>query len=176
MLEIINIIVFFIFYKLDGIYTATISVIIGQSIIYAIKYKKKTYNNMDTFSLLAVLLFGAITLLLHDPYYIKIKPSIIYCLTAGVFIISEILNKSLLLKGFKAMQNQTSGIIINEKRTKISAYLFSLFFLIMAGLNYYFAIYFSEDFWVNFKLLSIIPFFIMSILLFFFCLTFKKES
>lgn len=176
MLELINIIIFFLFYKLDGIYTATISVIIGQSIIYAIKYKKKTYNNMDTFSLLAVLLFGAVTLLLRDPYYIKIKPSIIYGLTGFVFIISELLNKSLLLKGFKAMQKQTNGIIINEKRTKISAYIFSLFFFIMAGLNYYFAIYFSENFWVNFKLFSMLPFLVISIALMFYSIKFKKES
>ena len=94
------IVLFFITYKLFDIYTATV-VAIGASLIQVIIYRLlyRRYERMHLFSLAIITLLGGATLLLHDPQFIKLKPTGVYWITSIVLWISMFIgNKPIIQK------------------------------------------------------------------------------
>ena len=84
------ILIFFIVYKISGIYAATASAIIAsfiQMIIFWIKHHKFEKLQVITFLLIAIL--GSTTIILHKPIFIKWKPTAINWVFALVFLSSQ---------------------------------------------------------------------------------------
>lgn len=142
------IVLFFIAYKLFDIYTATV-VAIGASLIQVIIYRLlyRRYERMHLFSLAIITLLGGATLLLHDPQFIKLKPTGVYWITSIVLWISMFIgNKPIIQK------MMDGNISLSEKIWKRLNHAWALFFLAMGFLNLYVAYWFDTDTWVNFKL------------------------
>ena len=98
-----------------------------------------------------VLVFGTLTLVLHDETFIKIKPTIIYGLFAAILGGGLLFGRSFIAILFNQMFNLT------PKGWRILTGRWALFFLGMAVLNEIIWRTQSTDFWVAFKAFGMAP-------------------
>ena len=98
-----------------------------------------------------VVVFGGLTFWLNDPRFIKIKPTIINLLFAGVLFFGLMTGRPLL----KLLLGEAFNLT-EEGWRKLSV-RWALFFLVLAALNELVWRNFSEAVWVNFKVFGILP-------------------
>ena len=98
-----------------------------------------------------VLVFGTLTLVLHDETFIKVKPTIIYSLFALVLGGGLLFGRSFIAILFDQMFNLT------PQGWRILTLRWALFFFAMAILNEVVWRTQSTDFWVGFKAFGVIP-------------------
>ena len=98
-----------------------------------------------------VLVFGTLTLVLHDETFIKMKPTIVYGLFAAVLGGGLLFGRSFIAIMFNQMFNLT------HVGWRILTMRWALFFLGMAVLNEIIWRTQSTDFWVAFKAFGAIP-------------------
>lgn len=98
-----------------------------------------------------VLVFGGLTLALHDETFIKVKPTIIYSLFAATLGIGLLFGRSFIALMFDQMFNLTPA---GWKQLTIR---WALFFAAMAVLNEIIWRTQTTDFWVAFKAFGVIP-------------------
>src|SRR5579872_6759443 len=91
-----------------------------------------------------VLVFGTLTLVLHDETFIKVKPTIIYAMFALVLGGGLLFGRSFLAVVFDQMFNLT------PQGWRILTWRWALFFAALAVLNEVIWRTQSTDFWVNF--------------------------
>ncbi len=149
-------ILFFVAFKVYGIYTAT-AVAIAASFVQVGYFwmRHRRFENMHLVTLGVITVFGGLTLILHDDTFIKWKPTIAYWVLAIVFIGSHFIGKKTLLQRMLGKQ------IVMPKRIWIQQnIMWAVFFIVLGGLNIYVAFYYALDqdpetrtnTWVNFKL------------------------
>jgi intracellular septation protein len=100
---------------------------------------------------IVVLVFGTLTLVLHDETFIKVKPTIIYGLFAAVLGGGLLFGRSFIAIMFDQMFNLT------PRGWRILTARWALFFLAMAMLNEVIWRSQSTDVWVAFKAFGVIP-------------------
>jgi intracellular septation protein len=98
-----------------------------------------------------VIVFGALTLILHDETFIKMKPTIVYALFAAVLGGGLLFGRSFIAIMFDQIFNLT------PRGWRILTLRWALFFLAMAVLNEVVWRTQSTDFWVAFKAFGAIP-------------------
>ena len=98
-----------------------------------------------------VLVFGGLTLVLHDETFIKIKPTIIYALFAVTLYVGLMLGRSFIAILFDQVFNLT------PEGWRFLTIRWARFFLFMAVLNEVIWRTQSTDFWVAFKAFGVIP-------------------
>jgi intracellular septation protein len=89
LFDLFPIILFFVAFKLGDIYTATIvamSATIGQ--ILWVYYRHRKIDAMQWISLVMIVVFGSLTIFLHDKTFIQLKPTALYWLFSGALFIS----------------------------------------------------------------------------------------
>jgi len=148
LFDFFPILLFFIGYKLWGIYTAT-AIAMGASLAQVLyhRIRHQRYENMHLFNLGIIFVLGGATLFFHNDVFIKWKPTGIYWLTALVFMLSPLVTKKPLIQ--KMMENNIS---LPEAIWYRLNYAWVIFFVCMGCVNLYVAYHFSTDTWVNFKL------------------------
>jgi intracellular septation protein len=98
-----------------------------------------------------VLIFGTLTLWLHDDLFIKLKPTIINCLFGGVLLGGLLFGKSLLGYVFD------SAFSLTDEGWRKLTLRWGIFFFVLAIVNEIVWRNFSTDFWVNFKVFGVMP-------------------
>jgi intracellular septation protein len=109
------------------------------------------HGKVDTMlwiSLALVVVLGGATLWLHDPTFIKWKPTVLYWIFAVVLAGSHLLFKKNLIR---TMMQQAQLELPEALWTKLN-YSWVVFFAVMGVVNLYVANHFSLAAWVNFKL------------------------
>jgi intracellular septation protein len=106
---------------------------------------------MQWVSLVMIMVFGSLTIFLHDKTFIQLKPTALYWLFSGALLISvQFFNKNwiqiLMGKQVTLKPNHSHSI---WRKLNLA---WSIFFFVMGALNLYIAFEYSEDAWVNFKL------------------------
>jgi hypothetical protein len=77
LFEILPIVAFFAAFKLFDIFIATgLAMVISLLQIGWLKWKKQSIPKMQWFNLAIIMVFGGLTLMLHDKNFIMIKPTI----------------------------------------------------------------------------------------------------
>ncbi|WP_126444788.1 septation protein A [Sulfuricystis multivorans] len=148
LFDLFPVILFFVAYKFAGIYVATgVAIVATCAQIGWVHFRHGKVDKMLWVSLVLIVVFGGMTLLLHDPTFIKWKPTILYWLFALVLSGSAWLFDKNLIRSMLGQQMTLPDGIWSRLNLAWAA-----FFALMGALNLYVAYHFSEDAWVNFKL------------------------
>jgi intracellular septation protein len=148
LFDLFPIILFFIAFKLQGIYVATavaIAASFGQ--IGWLWLRGRKIDVMLWVSLAIVVVFGSATLLLHDETFIKWKPTVLYWMFASVLSGSALFFRKNLIRTMLGEQVHMP----DPAWTKLN-FSWAGFFACMGLLNLYVAFNYPTDTWVNFKL------------------------
>ena len=135
-----------------GIFTATATFMVAVLAALAASYAlTRTLPIMPVVTAIIVVVFGGLTLILHDATFIKVKPTIIYCLFALVLGGGLLFGRSFIAILFDQVFNLT------PQGWRILTLRWALFFFGMAILNEIIWRTQSTDFWVGFKAFGVIP-------------------
>ncbi len=135
-----------------GIYAGTAAFMVATVISLGVAWLRfHKLPVMPLVSAVVVLAFGALTLYLQDETFIKLKPTIVYTMFAGLLVAGLILKKPLLELLFGPVFTLT-----DEGWRKLTI-RWIVFFAVMAVLNEIVWRNFSTDFWVNFKVFGFLP-------------------
>ena len=153
--EIFPIVLFFITFKLYGIYVATAVGIIATLLQVLIsRLWSKKWDRKQLVTLAVFLVFGGLTLYFHDPIFVKWKPTVVFWIFALVILGYWLFTRKPLMQ--RLMENMLQEkYLIPEKIWKRLNVMWALFFLILGAINLYVAYQFSNNAWVNFKFYGI---------------------
>ena len=152
VLDIGPLVLFFTANLRFGIFTATAAFMVAVLIALAVAYAKtRRIEVMPLVTAVIVVIFGGLTLILHNDTFIKLKPTIIYALFGGTLVAGLLFGKSFLGVLFDSVFNLT-----DEGWRKLT-WRWAFFFFVLAVLNEIVWRNFSTDFWVSFKLFGVVP-------------------
>jgi intracellular septation protein len=151
-LDIGPLVLFFVANSRWGIFAATATFMVAVLIALAVSYALTRHIAvMPVVTAVVVLVFGGLTLMLHDELFIKLKPTIIYVLFGGVLLGGLAVGKMLLGIVFDSIFHLT------EEGWRKLTIRWSVFFFALAILNEVVWRNFSTDTWVSFKLFGFVP-------------------
>ncbi len=146
--DLFPVVIFFIVYKIWGLYWGTFALIVASAIqILIMQIRQGFVKPIYWFSFVLILIFGGLTIFLHDPMFLKWKVSIINWLMGAAFLLSHFCKRTVLEIFVK--QADTTPLPVDILR-KINS-LWGGFFLFLGTLNIYIAYHYSTNTWVNFK-------------------------
>lgn len=153
LFDFLPVVAFFVAYKLADIYVATGVIIVASLLQVSIHWLwKRRVNPMHLVTAGLVLLFGGLTLLVHDKAFIMWKPTVVNWLFAAAFLASlwrRISDRPLIQRMF----GTTGGAPeLAEQLWRKLNWMWIAFFLLMGALNLAVFRNFDEATWVNFKL------------------------
>lgn len=138
----------------DGIFSATAVLMISTSLTWLISSLLEKRNDKRLMWMtLAVLLFGAATLILRDQRFIQWKPTVVNWVLAAVFLGSQFIGKRTVLERVLGSQLSLPRTIW----TRLNVLWIGNFALVGA-VNLFVAYRFEEAVWVSYKLYSSIGF------------------
>jgi len=141
-------------YTFDGIFSATAVLMISTALTWlASSLLEKRNDKRLMWMTLAVLLFGAATLILRDQRFIQWKPTVFNWVLAAVFLGSQFIGRSTVLERVLGSQLTLPRLIW----TRLNVLWIGNFALVGA-LNLFVAYRFEEAVWVSYKLYSSIGF------------------
>src|SRR5574343_1203629 len=85
-LDFLPLVVFFAAYKMYGIMTAAMALMIAVVLIYGgLWWRERRLETGQWITVIATVLLGSLTLLLHDERYLQWKAPVVYVLLALIF-------------------------------------------------------------------------------------------
>jgi len=152
VLDIGPLVLFFAVNARVGIFAATAAFMAAVLIALIVSYAMTRHIAiMPVVTAVIVLIFGTLTLVLHNDTFIKLKPTIIYVLFGGTLLIGLLLDKPFLSILFDQVFHLT-----DEGWRKLT-WRWVLFFFALAVVNEIVWRNFSTDTWVSFKLFGVVP-------------------
>ncbi|MHB8667518.1 MAG: septation protein A [Burkholderiales bacterium] len=148
LFDLFPVILFFVAFKLQGIYVATaVAIVASVAQIGWLWLRGRKIDAMLWVSLAIIVVFGSATLLLHDETFIKWKPTVLYWMFASVLSVSMLFYRKNLIRAMLGDKIQ----LPDPAWSKLN-FSWAGFFALMGFLNLYVAFNFPTDTWVNFKL------------------------
>ena len=148
LIDFLPILLFFGAFKYYDIYVGT-AVLMAATVVQTglIYWMDRRLQTMHKITLALVLLFGTLTLTLHDDRFIKWKPTVLYAAMAIGLAVSIWVMKKNFLKILLGSQ-----LTLPEAVWKKLNLIWVGYCIFMAAINGYVAAYYSTEDWVNFKL------------------------
>jgi len=138
----------------DGIFSATAVLMMSTVTVWLLSFAISKHNDRRLMWMaLAVVVFGAATLILRDQRFIQWKPTVFNWVLAVVFLGSQFVGERNLLE--RLLGSQLS--VTRRVWTQLNALWIGNFALV-GTLNLYVAYQYEEAFWVSYKLYSSIGF------------------
>lgn len=152
LFDLFPIILFFIAFKLGDIYSATIVAMVATILqILWVYYRHRKIDAMQWVSLVMILVFGSLTIFLHNKTFIQLKPTALYWLFSAVLFISAQFFQKNWIQVLMGKQITLKPHRSTSMWLKLN-HAWAIFFFLMGALNLYVAFEYSEEAWVNFKL------------------------
>lgn len=153
--DFIPVLLFFVAFKLYGIYVATVVGIVATAlqVVITTLWKKKL-DRKQLVTLFVFVVFGGMTLYFHNPIFVKWKPSIIFWIFGTVLLLSHFIGKKVIIQ--RMMENMLEGKKLPQPVWKRMNLSWAIFFLTLGTVNIFIAYHFSTDSWVNFKFYGIL--------------------
>jgi len=151
-LDLGPLLLFFVANSRYGIFTATATFMVAVLAALAVSYvMTRRLPIMPVVTAVIVVVFGGLTLILHDATFIKVKPTIIYALFGAVLIGGLVFKKPLLGILFDSLFHLT------EEGWRKLTMRWAIFFFALAALNEIVWRNVSTDLWVDFKVFVVVP-------------------
>lgn len=148
LIDFFPIILFFVAFKVWGIYAATAVAIAATVLQIAyLRFRNGRVEPMQWVSLGVIVLFGGATLLAESETFIKWKPTVLYWLMGGALLFGQLIFRKNLLRSVMGAQLQLPEAVWLRLN-----WAWTGFFAVMGALNLWIAFHFDTDTWVNFKL------------------------
>ena len=148
LIDFFPLLLFFGAYKVYDIYVGTAvlmaATVLQMALIYGIDRKLQA---MHKITLALILIFGTLTLVLHDDRFIKWKPTVLYAaMGIGLAVAVWLMKKNFLklLLGSQISLPEPVWMRLNK--------IWVGYCVFMAAINGYVAAFYSTEAWVNFKL------------------------
>jgi intracellular septation protein len=136
----------------SGIFVATAAFMVAMLISLVLtKVLLKKLPIMPLVSGAVVLVFGGLTLWLHDDIFIKLKPTIVNSLFGAVLLGGLAMGRPLLPYVLDSVFSLT------QEGWKKLTFRWGVFFFVLAAINEIVWRMFSTDFWVAFKVWGVMP-------------------
>jgi intracellular septation protein len=129
-----------------GVFMAAIAVSFGVSL-----WIERRVPVMPLVTAVVVLVFGTLTLVLHDDLFIKLKPTIVNGLFAAVLTFGLLTRRNFLQIVLGTV------LALDEAGWRKLTLRWALFFVVLAVINEIVWRNFSTDTWVSFKVFGIMP-------------------
>lgn len=152
LIDFFPIVVFFVVYKLYGMYAATAAIIVAMALQIGYQWvKHRKVNKMLLVSGALVAILGGITLALRDPVFLQWKPTVVNWLFAAAFLGSQVI-------GDKTLTERVMGhaIELDQGLWRQLNLMWVANFFVLGCANLYVVYNFDEATWVNFKLFGMI--------------------
>ena len=152
LIDFFPIIVFFVAYKVAGMYWATLAIIVAMGVQMAIQWiRERKISKMLLVSAILVAVLGGVTLALREPIFIQWKPTVVNWLFALAFLGSEFIGK----------RNLTERVMGHAVRLEPTMWrqlnmIWIANFTVLGAANLFVVYNFSEATWVNFKLFGML--------------------
>jgi intracellular septation protein len=151
-LDIGPLVLFFAANAKFGIYIATGAFMVAIIVALAVSYAMTRHLAvMPLVTAVIVLIFGGLTLILHDDLFIKLKPTIIYVLFGATLVGGLVFGKPLLGMVFDSVFH------LREEGWRKLTWRWAIFFFALALINEIVWRTQTTDFWVSFKLFGVVP-------------------
>ena len=138
-------------YHFGGIYCATAVLMGAMVLLVAIDYLlHRRVAPMHAFSALLVLVFGTLTLVLHDPRFLKWKPTILLWSMALAFVVSQWVGRTPLAQRMFEPALPQEALLGRALWIRVNL-LWALVFALLGAANLWVARAASEASWVHFK-------------------------
>ncbi|MBC5786271.1 septation protein A [Ramlibacter sp. USB13] len=148
LLDFFPIALFFVAFKLWGIYVATaVAIVATIAQIAWLRYSTGKIEPMQWLSLGIIVLFGGATILAHDETFIKWKPTVLYWLMGAALAVGLLVFRKNLLRSLMGTQLE-----LPDNAWRAMSWSWTGFFAVMGVLNLWVAYNFDTNTWVNFKL------------------------
>jgi intracellular septation protein len=149
--DFIPVLAFFATFKLAGIYAATGVLLIATVVMTAAQWLRKgAVSPMLLVSAGLALVFGGLTLWLHNDLFIMWKPTVLYLLFAVALLLSQLVGDKPLVQKMLEQKLRTDA-----RTWRITNLSWAVFFLVLAGVNLVFVYRFSRDAWATWKLATV---------------------
>lgn len=154
--EFLPVLLFFVAFKLYGIYVATVVGIVVSALQFAVStlwFRRLDKKQLVT--LIIFVIFGGMTLYFHNPIFVKWKPSVVFWIFGVVLLLSQFIGKKNLMQRMleSMLDGKATLPFFIWKRLNLA---WSGFFIVLGTINIYIAYNFSTETWVNFKLYGIL--------------------
>lgn len=160
LFDFFPIITFFVAFKLADIYVATAASIAASFVQVGWHWARtRRFESMHLVTLAVIVVFGGMTLLLHDDTFIKWKPTLVNWIFALVLLGSQWVGRKPVIERMLNTQIDLPGPV--WRRLNFS---WGVFFLFMGALNLYVAFFYGLDLdeetrqsvWVDFKVFGLL--------------------
>ena len=142
---------FMLAYKYGGIYVATAVLMGAMVLLVLVDYLRlRRVSPMHAASTVLVLIFGTATLVLHDPRFLKVKPTLLLWLVGLAFMGSQWVGSTPLAQRLLEPALALGAALSRRQWLRINLVWVGAYFL-LGGLNLYVAHAASEQAWVYFK-------------------------
>lgn len=146
------VLLFFLVYQLAGIYAATVAIIAAVATQVGLEWlRHRQVRRMQVVTLALLVVFGGMTLMLRDPRFIQLKPTVLQWLFAGAFAASHLIGDKVLVR--RLLESQVTLPVRVWFRLNVA---WVLFFLVSGWLNLFVADNYDEATWVQFKLFGLL--------------------
>ena len=156
LFDFFPILLFFISFKIWGIYAAT-AIAIAATFIQLILAKvifgviKRSY----WISFFTVFILGGATLILQNEMIIKWKPTVVYLLLALAMLLSPVVSEKTLLQHLGG-DLEKSGLSLSNSAWKKLNWSWAIFCVLMGVANLYVVYNYDTNTWNNFKFFGIL--------------------